>query len=262
MFFDRFYKKMLLGTILLCLSFSVQALEVPPHNGKFVVDNGNFLSRSAEMTLNSELAALNQKDGTQILVLTIDSLERDSLEDFSMRVAEAWGAGEATNDNGVLLLVSKKDRIMRIEVGYGLEGVLTDLLSGRIIDYEIAPYFKQNQYEQGIINGTAKIIDAVNGIYTKETSQPKKSSPFRNLAPIFSIIFFFFIFSLLARGRGPKNKDGGGRGDGGDASWIIPLFLFSGRGSRGGGSSGGFGGFGGFSGGGGGFGGGGASGSW
>ncbi len=271
---------------------SLFALDVPPLRGR-VNDYADIISPSTERLLNEKLKKLEESDSTQVVILTVPSLKGDSMEDFSIRVVEKWKIGQKGLDNGVLLLVSKNDRKVRIEVGYGLEGRLTDLLAGRIIDYEIIPAFKSGNFDEGFVRGVDAIVKAVKGEY-KAPANAKKSEegegakyfPFfvliliivmigskrRILGGLVGAIFFpllalflfpigrvIFILALL-----PLGFFGG---------WLLPLFFISGMGRRGGGMFFGGGGFGsgdsdsffdggGFSGGGGGFGGGGASGSW
>ncbi len=107
-----------------------------------------MISSSAEATIVQKLEALEASDSTQVAVLTIPSLEGEDLEGFSIRVAEAWKIGTKENDNGAILLVSRDDREVRLEVGYGLEGKLTDLMSGRIVDQIIVPNFKAGRYRR------------------------------------------------------------------------------------------------------------------
>src|SRR3990167_8452610 len=135
-----------------CLLFAwsptpVEALEVPQYQG-YVTDLAGMISPAERQRLEQTLLAFEQSDSTQIAVLTIPSLEGDALEDFSIRTVEAWKIGQKGKDNGVLLLVSKGDRKVRIEVGRGLEGVLTDLLAGRIVDQVISPRFKAGQLDR------------------------------------------------------------------------------------------------------------------
>ncbi len=133
-------------TQLLCLLFIASfaaGIEVPTLKQR-VNDHANMLSPATEGQLEGVLAALEKEESTQIAVLTIDSLDGENLEDFSLRVVEKWQLGQEKLDNGALLLVVKNDRKIRIEVGYGLEGVLTDLTAGRIIRNVITPNFKKS----------------------------------------------------------------------------------------------------------------------
>lgn len=248
----RYFKFILLFFIAVFFTASgVFALDVPKLKGR-VNDYAGVLSASTEKNLDAALSSLERTDSTQIVVLTIPSLKGDSLEDFSLRVAEEWMIGQKEYDNGALLLVSKNDRKLRIEVGYGLEGKMTDLISGRIIRDIIIPHFKSGNYDRGVSDGVQAMIAVVKGEF-KETSKPKSSSRDSGSSAFPFIIFVIIILiNFFSRFR----RDGRhGRGSG--LGWFIVGAALSG-GRR----SGGFGGSGGFSGGGGGFGGGGSSGSW
>jgi uncharacterized protein len=265
---------------------------VPDLKGR-VNDYANLLSPATEASLESVLESLESSDSTQIVVLTIKSLQGDSLEQFSLRVVEDWKIGQQGLDNGVLLLVARDDRKIRIEVGYGLEGTLTDLTAGRIIRNVISPKFRQGDFNQGIIDGIGAIVATVRGEFSADDSGgPSPSNRADPGGLLTSLIFIFFIFGSLLR----KSKIAA-TAAGGILSPLLGFLLFgitglallfliplgaigglvaatlagsaggavsrSGYGGYGGGlgrSSGGFGG--GFSGGGGGFGGGGASGGW
>lgn len=278
----------------LCLTYKASALDVPRLQGR-VNDFADLLSPATEAQLEYILKTLESTDSTQIVVLTIESLRGDSLEEFSLRVVENWQIGQKGLDNGALLLVARDDRKIRIEVGYGLEGSLTDMTAGQIIRTVIAPRFKQGDFNQGIIDGIGAIVATVRGEF-KASAAPESSS-FRQKDPgglLTTLIFLFFIFgSLLRRSKIAAAAVGGIAspllgflffGITGLALLIlIPIGVIGGLaasalasssggaagrggyvGGYGGGfgrSSGGFGG-GGFGGGGGGFGGGGASGGW
>ncbi len=269
------------------------ALEVPDLQGR-VNDYADLLSASTEASLESVLQALETADSTQIVVLTIDSLRGDSLEDFSLRVVEDWKIGQQGFDNGVLLLVAREDRKIRIEVGYGLEGKLTDLTAGRIIRNVISPQFKQGNFNQGIIDGVGAIVATVRGEFTAPSGSGKRSADqFDPGGFLTAMIFIFFFFGSMLRRHKIASAAVGGIAapllgfllfgiTGFILLALIPLGAIGGLaasalasssggalsggghvGGYGGGfgrSSGGFGG--GFGGGGGGFGGGGASGGW
>lgn len=233
---------LLLGLIcLLCPADPVTAREVPPAGG-YVVDQANLLTPSARQQLERLLAEFDRSDSTQIAVLTIPSLEGEDLEEYSLRVATAWGIGRQGHDNGALLLVAHQDRRLRIEVGYGLEEQLTDLLAGRIIDNEIAPRFRQGDFNGGIVAGVQAMVDAVRGLYQAD---PKSSQRQKNPLGILLLLLFLGPGLLRLFGAHGSHHRRGGFSTGG------------GGGFGGGGFSTGGGGFGG-----GGFGGGGASGSW
>jgi len=140
------------------------ALDVPPYRG-YVNDYGAMMSPALELKLEQALQSFDLNDSTQIAILTIDTLAGDALEDFSIRVVEQWKIGQRGKDNGVLFLAVKKDRKLRIEVGRGLEHVLTDLAAGRIIDSVVAPRFKAGRFDEGFETGINAIIQATKGEY-------------------------------------------------------------------------------------------------
>ncbi|WPD24410.1 MAG: TPM domain-containing protein [Candidatus Electrothrix scaldis] len=276
----------LLALLLITLTvLPVSARTIPAFKG-YVNDYADMISGPVEAKLEQTLKSFEHSDSTQVAVLTVDSLEGDPLEDFSIRVAEKWGVGQKGKDNGVLLLVAKKERRARLEVGYGLEGVLTDLLAGRIIDDVITPRFKSGQFDQGFEAGVKAVIQATRGEFKANPSSSRRGGR-REESPLISYLFFggFFI-SLLGKA---SRKWGMLAGAiilpvifllASSPGWLmllvlIPIgalaglvlsfidFFSGGSGSSGGSSSSSGGGFGGFSGGGGGsFGGGGASGGW
>ncbi len=226
--------------------FSVAAVAlaaVPKLKGR-VNDYAGILDASQEAQIEGALASFESQTTTQIALLTVKSLDGDSVEQYSMRVAEQWKIGQKGKDNGVILLVAPNDRQVRIEVGYGLEGALTDLESSRIIRHVIIPAFKTGNYYAGIVGGLDGIMKATQGEFTApKTDRAYARSQNKSARSIFSTIFSIIIFILLISTRTGRFI-------------LFSTLLFGGRGGR---SSGGLGGF---SGGGGGFGGGGASGSW
>ena len=148
-----------LAAILIAFASPVFALDVPDMAGP-VNDRAGVMSESERTELTAYLSDVNAQTGVQIAVLTVKSLEGDSIESYSMKVAEKWKLGQADKDNGALLVVAIDDRALRIEVGYGLEPVLTDAKSGLIIRNKIVPWFKSGNYGEGIIDG-AKTIAAI-----------------------------------------------------------------------------------------------------
>jgi uncharacterized protein len=271
-------------TLILLSSGLAVALEVPPLKGR-VNDYAGILSPATAQQLEAMLENFEATDSTQIVLLTIPSLEGDSLENFSMRVVEAWKIGQAKLDNGALLLISKNDRKLRIEVGYGLEGTLTDLTSGRIIRDVITPRFKEGNFDQGVMDGLSAMMAAVKGEFTASPSSNKQRQS--NVDPGAFFIMAIIVFSILGRllTRVPLVSAGIGAllapafgafmlGISGLGLLVLAFLGFilglimAGKAARGGGFiGGGFGGSGGgfsggFSGGGGSFGGGGSSGSW
>mgnify|MGYP001428747516 CR=1 FL=1 len=266
------------------------AAPVPQLKGR-VNDYAGLLGDIARRQLDAMLADLERTDGTQIVVLTIPSLEGQTIEAYAIQVAEKWGLGQKDNDNGALLVIARNDRKIRIEVGYGLEGRLTDLTAGRIIRNVIAPQFKAGRFDQGILDGVNAMIATVKGEYTAPERPP--AGRHNGGSPgIFGFIVFLFLVNVVGRVNrlvgglaGAVLAPIGGLLFGLGALALLALIpvgfiaglLISvlgpgvtfGRPSHRSGTSywggGGFssgGGFGGFSGGGGGFGGGGSSGSW
>ena len=179
-------------------SVPAAALEVPPLQG-YVNDYAGMISPEAKAKLENDLRAFEQSDSTQVVILTVPSLEGEDLEGFSIRVATTWKIGQKNKDNGILLLVAKQERKVRIEVGKGLEGVLTDLLSGRIIDLVIKPNFKRGDYSGGLIAGVSAVIDATRGEFkaaARPTAGPDQGAPSFITLLIFLGILYFFLRSF------------------------------------------------------------------
>ena len=187
--------------VVLLTAIPARALDVPPLKGR-VNDYAGMLSPSTRDTLNRMLAGFEQHESTQIVVLTIPSLKGDSLDGFSIRVAEKWKIGQSGKDNGVILLISRDDRKIRIEVGYGLEGRLTDLVSGRIIRNIIVPEFRQGNFDQGVMNGVTAIMAVVKGEFHAQPSTPGgRGAPVRshqswNLLMV-AVIFLVPVLSAI-----------------------------------------------------------------
>jgi uncharacterized protein len=231
--------------ILFCCTI-VKAQPQVPDLKNWATDLTSTLTAQQLNTLDYRLKNFHDSTSDQIVMLMIPTLDDYPLEDYSYDVAHQNKIGTKENDNGILMLVVKNDRKIRIEVGYGLEGALPDALSSSIIRNVIIPYFRKDQYYNGITAGIDAIISAVKGEYHIEQKPESKDKGIPNLFPFFIIIFFIIRFLF----RGGRRRGGG--------------FIFFPGGFGGGSSGGSFGGgsFGGFSGGGGSFGGGGASGSW
>ena len=229
--------------IALLASFAAFAAPQFPELTGRVVDNGEFLSPAAEQRISQQLQAHEQATTNQVVVVTLPDLQGYAIEDFGYQLGRHWGIGQKGEDNGVLLIVAREERKMRIEVGYGLEGTLTDAISSNIVNTVITPAFKQGQFEAGISQGVTAIIAALGGEYRMQ--EPQRPQGKRDAPPLLAIIIFFIVMFLFSGPFGGMFL-GGHRG-----------FYTGGFGGRGGGFGGG-----GFGGGGGGFGGGGASGGW
>jgi uncharacterized protein len=241
--------------LVLLLSFRLFAAEViPPAPAKYFNDYAQVISAAAAAQLNQALENFERESSDQILVAVFPKMQSDSsIEDYTVRVARAWHAGQKNKNNGAVLFVFIQDRKMYIQVGYGLEGVLPDALCKRIIEEQITPHFKSGDFTGGLTAGVQGILAAVKGEYQGAGSTvAERNGRSRSRSSVVSIVFIVFVIllSLLSRGRRHRSWLGGG--------W----FIGGGGGGWSGGSGGGFSGGSGFSGGGGSFGGGGAGGSW
>jgi uncharacterized protein len=237
--------------VLLLVAAPAPALEVPSAPQGRVSDYAGVLTVDQRRNLDEKLARFEEETANQVAVVIIPTLAGDSLEDYSIRLAEKWRIGRKGKDNGVILLIVMQDRKIRIEVGYGLEGMLPDSLAGEIIRQEIASRFRQGQFYQGIEAGVNAIMAATKGEYRPAPRTGRGGGSW-----FWVILFVLFVLSAAAGNfrRRPPYSRRSGRVVAGSPFWW-------GGGLGGGGFSGGsFGG--GFSGGGGGFGGGGASGGW
>lgn len=289
----RILLRALFVAVLMLGSSAVRSeLPVPPLTG-LVIDQTGTLSPADIATLTAKLSALETAKGSQIAVLMIPSTEPETIEQFGIRVAEAWQLGRKGVDDGVILIVAKDDRKLRIEVGYGLEGALPDAIAKRIIREDIAPRFRSGDYAGGISTGVDRMIAVVDG---EALPSPKSRSGAGGSAgsPPFELLLvaFFIVWGLMSALRRALGTGLASLGVGGVVGIVGAVLLASvfagvviaviaaifaavawssGGGRRGGyggyygGGGGGFGGLGGgggFGGGGGGFGGGGASGDW
>jgi uncharacterized protein len=283
--------------LLLCWACSALALvAVPPLSGQ-VVDQTGTLAANDVASLTGTLKDLETRKGSQIAVLIVPTTDGEAIEQFSLRAAEAWKIGRKKIDDGALLVIAKNDRRLRIEVGYGLEGALTDVTTKRIIDEDITPKFKAGDFAGGVSAGINRIIRVVDGEKLPEPEPPHWQSPglFNTIDPFnpFVLAFVFVVGGALRASLGRLVGSAATGGFVGVLAWLLVgslgaaaaigvlVFLISAfvdlipsggsRGTRGGWSSGGSSDWssgssgsssGGFSGGGGSFGGGGASGSW
>lgn len=155
---------------MLLLPAIVHAIDVPKLQGR-VNDYAGMIAPQVRAELEKELGAFEQTDSTQIVILTVPSLEGEPIDDFGIKVAESWKIGQAGKANGIIFIVSRQDRKMRIEVGRGLEGNLTDLMAGRIIDLVVKPRFKRGDFDGGFIAGVAALIDATRGEFKADGNQ-------------------------------------------------------------------------------------------
>ncbi|MCS6972997.1 MAG: TPM domain-containing protein [Cyclobacteriaceae bacterium] len=207
----------LLTACLFVLSATAFAqLDVPELWGMRVHDEAGLLSPQMREQLETRLKQYEDSTSNQIAILIIPSLKGEVLEDYSLRVAEKWKLGQKEKDNGVLLLIAVEDRKMRIEVGYGLEGVLPDVICSRIIRNEIAPRFRRNEFDEGVWAGIVAITQAIGGEYTAGEGDGEGFEP---LTPGEKALASLFVFTILGVFTfiGLKAK--------GAAGWFLYLFL-------------------------------------
>lgn len=281
----------LLAAALLLVGGAVRAqAPVPPLTAR-VIDQTGTLAPADAAALTAKLAALEAEKGSQIAVLIVASTEPETIEQYGIRVAEAWKLGREGVDDGAILIVAKDDRKLRIEVGYGLEGALPDAIAKRIVREDIAPQFRSGDYAGGINAGIDRMIAVVNG-EALPAPKPGRGASGSSKHPPLELLFvaFIIVWGLMSAVRRVLGTGIASLGVGGILGFIGALVLaslaagvviaivaaifaaiaWSSGGRRGGGGfygggfggGGGLGGGGGFSGGGGSFGGGGASGDW
>jgi len=188
-----FIKRILLLAILLLMPLPLLALDVPQLSGR-VNDYARMLSPEAASRLEQKLAAFERDQTTQIVVLTLPSLQGDDIDQFTIRVADQWKIGQKGTDNGVLLVLAQAERKVRIEVGLGLQGVLPDITAGRIIRDVMRPYLKTGNFDQGIDAGVDGIIAATKGEF-KASPAERKSKPRHSGS---STLLTFLIFTGVA----------------------------------------------------------------
>jgi uncharacterized protein len=258
----------------LVLLFTAPALAAGPTfpalTGR-VVDNANILSPQVEAELTTKLENLEKTTGRQLVVATVPDLQGYEIEDYGYQLGRTWGIGQKGTNTGALLIVAPTERKVRLEVGYGLEPILTDALSSVIIQTAILPRFKAGDLEGGVTAGTDAVIQQL--ALPDEEAKAKAAQAFKvseeaerssGASPILALIILFVVIVVLSQIFGRRGRGGRGGGLGSALPWIILNGMLSGgRGGGGGwGGGGSGGGGGGFSGGGGSFGGGGSSGSW
>jgi uncharacterized protein len=233
-----------------------------------VVDEAHMLSAQTHQALADKLTALERSTGRQVVVVTLPSLQGYEIADYGYQLGRAWGIGEKDKNTGVLFIIAPTEHKTRIEVGYGLEGTLTDALSSIILQRAVLPRFKAGDMEGGVVAGTDAIIEQLSlpddqaKAKVAAASSASHSRHRGDVSPLAGIFIFIFVLFMIGSVFGRRGRGGG---LGGALPWIILGSALGGRrgGDWGGGGGGwGGGGGGGFSGGGGSFGGGGSSGSW
>ncbi|MFN3387513.1 MAG: TPM domain-containing protein [Allosphingosinicella sp.] len=259
----------LLLPILLLVAAPAAAQDFPELSGR-VVDAADLLPPAEEAALTQKLEALEQASSRQLVVATVPDLQGYPIEDYGYQLGRHWGIGQSEANNGIILLVAPNERRVRIEVGYGLEPIVTDALSSVIIQNEILPRFKADDYPGGIMAGADALIEQLQAppelaeqrvLAASEQQRAGEESGSFGILIFWGMVLLFILMSMARNGkRGKKYR----RRRGGGVFIWGPGIGGGGWGGGGGGGwgGGGGGGFGGFSGGGGSFGGGGASGGW
>ena len=259
---------LLLITVFILFSETVSAQDLPekPYPPRLVNDFAEMFSRQEVNSLEAKLVAFSDSTSTQIAIVTVPDLSGYAISDYAQRLGEKWGAGQKGLDNGVLIIIKPKTAASRGEVfiapGYGLEGVLPDIVCAEIVDYEILPAFRNGDYFTGIDKAVNTIMSLASGEFTAD-EYGKKGIKGEGIPVGFIIFMIVLLFIFLGRSGRSNHKNISSKGL---PFWVLTSMMNSGRSSHsgswggfsgGGGGSGGFGGFGGGS-----FGGGGAGGSW
>jgi uncharacterized protein len=202
-----------LAVLFVLFPFAATAKDIPALTGR-VVDQANLLTVDQKQRIETKLAAFEKETGDQVAVLTVDSLDGEAIEDYANKVGRAWALGQKGKDNGAILLVSKQDRKMRVEVGYGLEPVLTDLQTNVIQNEVIIPYFKKGDFGGGIEAGVDALLSTIQGKPFQpapdSAAQPVRGKGGPDFGFLFFALFILVPFSLsAARSR----------------SWFLYLLL-------------------------------------
>lgn len=270
---SRYFTTVLL-LILISSGISSQDLPERPNPPRLVNDFAHMLSSKEVRALEQKLVLFNDSTSTQIAIVTVPDLSGYDKSDYAQRLGEKWGIGQRGSDNGILVIVKPKTAASNGEVfiapGYGVEGVVPDIVAGEIVDYEILPAFRTEDYYDGLDRATNTLMSLVRGEFTAEqyANSPKKKAGTGSAGGLVFIIMFIIFITIISKRSGGSNRRNIST-SGGLPLWLLLGALgsggshrgswggFSGGGGFGGGGGGGFGGFGG-----GGFGGGGAGGSW
>lgn len=234
------------------ISMTAWGIKLPQLTGP-VIDEAGILNSGVEAQLSQVIRSFNDQGKAQIQVLTLQSLEGEEIEQASIQITDNWKLGDAKKDNGILFLIVPSEKKMRIEVGQGLEGDVPDAIASRIINDVVKPYFRQSDFNSGIVAGTAAIIKQIDPQFTFEGAPTAAPESRKGKKDISMFVVLFIVLMILSR-------IGGGRG--GRRRGLGAFAAGYGLGGLGGGGFGGSGGGGGWSGGGGGFSGGGSSGNW
>jgi len=260
------FKKLTIFFTLLLIGFMAFSQQLPPKSTTLVTDYTNTLSPGDKQQLENKLVAFDDSTSTQIAVVIIKSVGDYDINDYGQKLGRAWGIGTQGKNNGILVLVALGDRKVTIQTGYGAEGAVPDVITHEIIQNDITPHFKQNDYYGGLDTGTSDLMKYMKGEYKSPKKQQQQADGGGIGGFIVLIFIVIIILVVIFRGGGGGGHIIGGRGGASPFWWFLGGAML-GRGSGGwggfsdggggGDSGGGFGGFGGGD-----FGGGGSSGSW
>jgi uncharacterized protein len=205
-------KNLLVLLVLFCSATSGLALEAPPLGGR-INDYASMLSPQSSAVLERKLAAFERETSNQVVLLTIPSLQNETIEGLAIKVAEAWQIGQKDKDNGVILLLAKKERKIRIEVGTGLQGALPDITAAQIIRNVMAPHLKSGNYDAGITAGLDAIVAATKGEFKataadRKAARKQHSSGF-GLFLILLLLGVMLVAAASARSRAAGTLTGG-----------------------------------------------------
>ena len=215
-----------IGLMILALLCALPAFAAPtfPQLTGRVVDDAHVLPADTVADLTQKLAALQAKNGRQLVVVTLPSLQGDDIEDYGYQLGRAWGIGQKGKDDGALFIVAPSEKKVRVEVGYGLEPVLTDALSSVILQTQVLPHFRDGDVPGGVTAGTDALVQQL-GLTDAEARQQVEQAAERppprhheGIGTVFSLLLFFFVMSAVFRG----GRRGGGLG------WALPLMFMGG----------------------------------
>lgn len=221
-----------------------------PEPSGYVVDEAGLLSPATIRGVTVLAMELQDKTGAQLAIATVPSIAPLEVEEYAVELFQRWGVGQRGEDNGVLIVIARDERRIRIEVGYGLEGILPDGKVGTILRRDIVPALRQDNWDLGISDGAVAlasviaqdkgvVLESIGGSY-RTPSQQREGRGSRKSRRGFGVLGFFFLMMFISAFSGRRRRRGGA-----SAWWLLPFFLLAGAGGRGGGFGGGFGGSGG-----------------
>ena len=223
-------KKLFITITLLVLPIIVFAYKSPGRPQGFVSDYANILDSKTRIDLENKLTQFEKQSGVEIAVVTVNNLDNETVETYAVKLFEEWKIGKSGKDNGILFLIAPKEREVRIEVGYGMEGTITDLVANKIIQKDVIPQFKQNNYTQGILNGVDSLFGIIDKsidptIYESDSNRSNNRSLFDIIDPrIILFIIFISIGTIMRLFSKTKSWWLGGL-LGGIVGLIISIFV-------------------------------------